>query len=314
MEQSDREKQDGVDMNMPPHRHSKVITAFRTLDDSLHWRYTTRNLFPHEDESIEVRFFMLIKNTPAPQKSDALKTLLKEMKNTEVSWLVPSRKEWAFDLDRMKNEFEELQELDWCRGRVYVEPEFEVKREIVDISQRKHYETSVVFYINPEVLDMRPLHTVPVEIQQSLRDFQADYPDPRKVAFIMMKFGRTPAHNNIIQGIRDALKPHGITGVRADDKDYHTDLTWNVMTYLHGCGFGIAVFERIERDDFNPNVSLEVGYIMALGKKVCLLKDQTLMALQSDLVGKLYKAFDPQDPVTSIPPILTKWMTDWRVI
>jgi hypothetical protein len=314
MEQNEIGKPDGVDMTVPPHRHSKVITGFRTLDGFLHWAYTTRNLYPHEDESIEVRFFMLIKDTPSPQKGDALKTLLKETKDDKVSWVSPGRKEWIFDLDRMKTEFGDLQELDWCRGRAYVEPEFEVKREIVDIGEDKHYETSVVFYINPEVLNMRPFSAVPVEIQQSLRDFQADYPDPSKVAFIMMQFGKTPAHNNIVQGIRDALKPHGITGVRADDKDYHTDLTWNVMTYLHGCGFGIAVFERIERDDFNPNVSLEVGYVMALGKKVCLLKDTTLTALQSDLVGKLYKAFDPQDPVTSIPPILRKWMTDWRII
>ena len=84
----------------------------------------------------------------------------------------------------------------------------------------------------------------------------------------------------------------------------------NILTYLHGCGFALAVFERIEQEDFNPNVSLEVGYMMALGKDVCLLKDRTLKTLHTDLVGHLYRTFDPQDPVTSIQPELTKWLTD----
>lgn len=313
MEQADKINQDGVDLSVTPHRHSKVITSFRTLDGSLHWRYTTRNLFPHEEESIEVRFFVLLKDILVPQKGDALRTLLNEMYKADVSWLGPGRKEWAFDLDRMKDKFEDLRELDWCRGRVYLEPEFEVKKEDIDISNDKYYETSIVFYINPEVLGMTPM-PVPPEIQNSLRDFRLDHPDPKKVAFIMMKFGRTTAHDKIVQGIKDALAPHGISAVRADDRDYHTDLYPNILTYLYGCGFAVAVFERIEKDDFNPNVSLEVGYLLAMGKEICLLKDQTLPLLQTDLVGKLYRTFDPLDPVASIPPALTKWMQDRRII
>ena len=82
------------------------------------------------------------------------------------------------------------------------------------------------------------------------------------------------------------------------------------MTYIYGCGMGIAVFERIESDDFNLNVSLEVGYMMAMKRPVCLLKDRTLRALPSDLVGRLYKPFDLQDPSKSIPPVLRQWLKD----
>jgi len=314
MEQSDKANQQDESTESKVHRHSKVITGFRTLDNTLHWRYTTRNLFQHEDENIEVRFFVLIRNTPAPLQGDALKTLLKQMENTEVTWLVPGRKDWVFDLDRMREEFKDLQELDWCRGRVFVEPEFIVKKEDVDISGKKYYETFIVFYINPEVLGMATQLTVPVEIQQSLREFRLDYPDPNKVAFVMMKFGTTPAHGSIVRGINDALTPHGISAVRADDKEYHPDLYFNILTYLYGCSFGIAVFERLQAEDINPNVSLEVGYILALGKHVCFLKDKTQAKLQTDLAGKLYRMFDPQDSVTSIPPVLTKWMTEKRII
>ena len=41
------------------------------------------------------------------------------------------------------------------------------------------------------------------------------------------------------------------------NKEYHEDLFPNVLIYVHGCGMGMAVFERIEAEDFDPNVSLE---------------------------------------------------------
>jgi hypothetical protein len=79
---------------------------------------------------------------------------------------------------------------------------------------------------------------------------------------------------------------------------------------MHGCGFGIAIFDRIEEEEFSPNVSLEVGYMMALGKDVCLLKDKTLETLHADLLGKLYKPFDPQNAEGTIPNQLSKWLSD----
>jgi hypothetical protein len=297
----------------PPHRHSKLITGFRTLDGALHWRYSTRNLNEHEDESIEIRFFVLLKRTPAPIEGDAIKLLLKQMENTQVPWLSPGRKAWVFDLDRLKEEFDDLRGLEWCKGRVYIDPEFKVEKEDTSLDGDRYYETFIIFYINPGVLGMGSIH-VPPEIQESIQAFRLDYPDSRKVAFIMMKFGTTKAHENIVNGIKRALDAYGITAVRADEKDYHADLYPNVLTYVYGCGFGVAVFERIEEEDFNPNVSLEVGYMLALGKKVCLLKDQTLRTLQTDLVSKLYKQFDPQDPVNSISPVLERWLKDWHIV
>jgi hypothetical protein len=150
----------------------------------------------------------------------------------------------------------------------------------------------------------------PAEIQESLKLFKADYPDPRKVAFVMMRFGNTRAHADIVAGIQNTLDTYGITAVRADDKQYHDDLFPNVLTYVYGCGFGIAIFERIETEEFNPNVALEVGYMFALKKNVCLLKDRTLKTLQADLVGKLYRVFDPLDPIKTIPGELSRWLRD----
>ena len=154
----------------------------------------------------------------------------------------------------------------------------------------------------------------PLEITQSLELFNRDHPEYRRNGFVMMRFGETGAHLDILEAIRATLAKYAIEALRADDRQYHDDLFPNVQTYIHGCSFGIAVFERLETDDFNPNVSLEVGYMRALGKSVCLLKDRTLRTLQTDLVGKLYKSFDPQNPLGSIPAEIDKWMRDKEII
>ncbi|HKQ52244.1 MAG TPA: hypothetical protein VJT74_07750, partial [Pyrinomonadaceae bacterium] len=126
----------------------------------------------------------------------------------------------------------------------------------------------------------------PPAILESLARFRQQHPDPSKAGFLMMKYGSTHAHEQVTQAVRETLAKYGMTALRADEVGYHEDLYYNVTTYIHGCGFGIAVFERLESDDFNPNVSLEFGYMRALRKPVCLLKDQTLKLLHTDLVGK----------------------------
>lgn len=150
----------------------------------------------------------------------------------------------------------------------------------------------------------------PVEISASLKRFRDHYPEADKTAFIMMQFGDTRAHREITEAVRTGLNARGIRGVRADDRRYHDDLFYNILTYIHGCRLGIAIFERLEADASNPNVALEVGYMFAMRKPVCLLKDKTLKALQADLVGKLYEDFDPQEPQDTIPPLVEKWLSD----
>lgn len=150
----------------------------------------------------------------------------------------------------------------------------------------------------------------PVEIRESIAKFRKDHPDSQKLAFILMQFGSSPAHAKILQAVKGSLQAKGITALRADDKEYHGNLLYNVLTYIYGCGFGIAIYERIESERFNPNVSLEVGYMMALGKPVCLLKDRTLPNLNSDLGGMLYRTFEIFDPAVTIQESLFRWLSE----
>jgi hypothetical protein len=154
------------------------------------------------------------------------------------------------------------------------------------------------------------INYVPPELTQSIKRFRQDYPDPSRVAFIMMRFGDTPAHQAISETVRAALRGLGIAGLRADDKHYHDDLRLNVLTYIYGCGIGVAVFERIEDEDFNANVAFELGCMDTLGKSVCLLKDRTLKTQQAVLAGRLHHPFDPHAPGQTIPQVLKKWLRD----
>ena len=154
----------------------------------------------------------------------------------------------------------------------------------------------------------------PPEISDSLNRFTQDHPQFTSTAFIIVRFGETKAHGEITKAIRDTLRRFGISGLRADDKQYHDDLLGNVLTYIYGCKFGIAVFERLEQEDFSPNVAFEVGYMRALNRSVCLLKDKNLKTLHTDLIGKLYKSFDTQAPSETIPPELEKWLRDLGIV
>ena len=50
--------------------------------------------------------------------------------------------------------------------------------------------------------------------------------------------------------------------------------------------------------------------MMALKKPVLLLKDKTLKNLNADLIGKLYKEFNPQSISSTIAPQLKSWLKE----
>lgn len=180
-----------------------------------------------------------------------------------------------------------------------------------------YIQNNVIQYVNtvlqaqkkPEKVISEQAISVP-EIASGLEKFQQDYPTGKKTAFIVMQFGTTNLHSEIVDCIKKTLEKHNITALRADDKEYMDDLFPNVKVYMHACDFGIAVFDRITEDDFNPNVTLEVGYMLGLGKNVLLLKDKTLKSLSTDLTGKLYKQFDTTDVLKTMPDQIEKWLSD----
>lgn len=192
---------------------------------------------------------------------------------------------------------------------------------IIDLIKFIDKESPIVTYDNrlqfPEFKSNRKTsseNNFPKNLETPISNFFFDNPKEKYTCFLMMRFGMHDVYNNITNVIKSSCKKYDITCFRADDKEYTNDLFNNVLTYIHACDFGIAIFDRIEEETYNPNVALEVGYMTAIGKPILFLKDRTLKTLQADLVGKLYKEFDPFNLEGSIPKVIDKWLIDQRLI
>jgi hypothetical protein len=198
----------------------------------------------------------------------ALKIVEGQLEIAPIPWLTPGLEKWRINLGQMKLALAELSKIAWLVGTVDIAPEVETDEKTK--FGKQSYDTSVAFYITHELIEAKgtqmPIEH-PVEITESLRRFRQEHPDPQKVAFVMMKYGNTPAHEQIFKVISEVLRSIGVEALRADTKQYHDDLFPNVLTYVYGCGFGVAVYERLETDEFNPNVSLEVGYLLVFCKR-----------------------------------------------
>jgi hypothetical protein len=145
-------------------------------------------------------------------------------------------------------------------------------------------------------------------LEPHLRDFLNDHPDPDKNVFVMMRFLTSPQLDEVHASIRDTLATRGFHAVRADDRDYTGELWSNIEVYMTCCRLGIAVFEDIESRDFNPNVSLELGYMLGRRKRCLILKEQRLPDLPADVVHRLYKPFDMFNVGVSVSREVARWV------
>lgn len=151
-------------------------------------------------------------------------------------------------------------------------------------------------------------------LEPQLRDFLQDHPDPSKNVFVMMRFHESPQLNEAFQAIREVLSARGFHAVRADDRDYTGELWSNVEVYLTGSMYGIAILEDIDQRDFNPNVSLELGYMLGRNKRCLILKEQRLPNLPADVVHRLYKPFDMFNIHATVTREVARWVdVDLRV-
>jgi len=242
--------------------------------------------------------------------------LLKEIASGSkhsLPWLWPlsSPDKWCIDLDAARS---------WIRngsfspagGRVIVKPNYDFDFDLKpsgDFTIR----TTVKFSYPATEEEGDDMAAFP-ELDPWLDAFRTEHPDPRKCAFVMMRFSKTPAHEAIFKAIEDCCASHGIKAMRADQHAFSEDVLANIQTYIHGTGFGIAVFERLEKEYFNPNVSLELGYMMGQKRHVCLLKDKNLDALHTDVVGRIYRTFDTQDAKTTITKELEAWLKEKKFV
>lgn len=274
----------------------------------------------HSGIPSESPVFLFYREKEDLSKHEILRRFRKVLSKYDITYLRPFKdltSEWIIDLNEFKHRFGCFKDTKYLKGQITIEPEYIQNKKYDDYTDAIiSEETMIKFSIYPEDVKMFSSNSstlLPDELNTPLRRFKRDFPSEVKGAFLMMKFEDTPIQLRLIETIKQCFDEHGITLLRADSKWYADDLLTNIRTYMHGCDFGVAIFDRVKTEYFNPNVSLEIGYMMAMGKNVLLLKDSTLNSLQTDLVGKLYHEYDFQFPETTLPVVLNKWIKDKEI-
>lgn len=138
--------------------------------------------------------------------------------------------------------------------------------------------------------------------------FLADNPDPEKNFFVMMRFAPTQQLLDAHASIKDTLASRGLKALRADDRNYTGDVWTNIELYMMGSRRGIAIFEDIEDRNFNPNVSLELGYMLGRQKQCMILKEKRLPNVPSDVVHRLYSSWDAFNTHATVSSAVARWV------
>jgi len=140
-----------------------------------------------------------------------------------------------------------------------------------------------------------------------LEGFVEAYPHLDRNVFIMMPFGGEVAAT-MHDYISKALDEHGLIPLRADDRTFAPSLWWNVVTYMLGSSYGIVVYEPEGDVPFNPNVSIEAGFMSALDRPVLFLLNQYHQKLPVDWSGHLFKVYRPANLASSITECISDWI------
>lgn len=146
-------------------------------------------------------------------------------------------------------------------------------------------------------------------IKESVTSFINKHPYHKNV-FIMMRYKHSKFYEELGQEIKSGLERVGLLGHFAKDKMLSDDLWENISIYMLGCKYGIAVFEGVDETEFNPNVSLELGFMFASGKRCLVLKDRRMPSLPTDICGRIYRDFDIDNLSSSIHVCIEQWASD----
>lgn len=144
-------------------------------------------------------------------------------------------------------------------------------------------------------------------LERPMIEFVEKYSHISRNVFIMMPFS-LPGSGKIYKAIADTLNAYGLEPIRADKKSF-TNFIWsNIVTQIIGCSYGVAVYEPMGDILFNPNVSIEAGFMLALDKPVLFLANQSLNRLPVDFTGHIYKTFSPYKLKETINTAIRDWV------
>jgi hypothetical protein len=149
---------------------------------------------------------------------------------------------------------------------------------------------------------------------QMLEAFYAAAGYERSV-LIMTKFpdGKDEAADRqlkrIIDAVRLAIQNCGFEPRVADEQSrFHPAIWDNVELHLLGCKRGVAILEDRYRQELNPNVAMEWGWMRGLDRDVLYLREETFSQERADILGLSTNPFSWDDPETGVTRAIDKWL------
>jgi len=110
----------------------------------------------------------------------------------------------------------------------------------------------------------------------------------------------------LISAIRDEVARHGLVLHVASDGNARDTLWENVVTYMWSCKYAIVLVDAAD-GNVNSNVMIEVGGMLMTGRRCAIIRDASVPAMPSDLVGHIYKAADLSNHAETVQ-LIASWI------
>lgn len=146
--------------------------------------------------------------------------------------------------------------------------------------------------------------------------FEKEFGD-KEIGFLIRKFESRNDRDALITTIRNSFREKGLKLVDASEKSLQQETWRNIKEFLDNCAFGVVIIDSFSPNDnneFNPNIFLEIGYLLARGKNLLILIQNSLeRKLPTDVKPFLYTTFDSQDIDSySLKVKIHKWITNYK--
>ncbi len=126
--------------------------------------------------------------------------------------------------------------------------------------------------------------------------------------FVIMRYGDDPIYKSLERIIKQVVQSYGFDTNRLKISAVY-DKTWrNVEFCMKNSRYAIVVFEREMQPELNPNVAVELGYMLGLGKRSLLLKERSIPPLPTDVVGHLYETFKARSVKVTVSRAIERWL------
>jgi hypothetical protein len=127
---------------------------------------------------------------------------------------------------------------------------------------------------------------------------------------LITRFPTTPDDHfaELIPKLRTAVSQHGLVLQVASDGMAEDTLWANVVTYMWACKYAIILMDSAD-GVLNSNVLIEIGGMLITGRRCAILRDKSVPAMPSDLVGHIYKPADLSDHAASLD-VVHQWIRD----